>query len=150
MMQAMKWDRPRARLWKLGWALAAMAAGATLRLTGYEAGLPYVFVKYGGSMLWGAMVYLLVAAALPGRAKLHLAVAAIIAICAELFRLYHTPWLDEFRLTLAGTLLLGRIFSVWNIVAYLGGICFAAAIERKFIPSVAEKNFRPHVETECP
>lgn len=108
-----------------------IVAGATLRLTGYEAGLPYGLVKYGGSLLWGVMVYLLVAAALPGRPRLHLAVAAIIAICSELFRLYHTPWLDEFRLTLAGALLLGRIFSVWNIVAYLAGIGVAAAIERK-------------------
>lgn len=134
-MQAMDWDKPRARLWKFGWALLVIVAGTTLRLTGYEAGLPYALVKYGGSLLWGAMVYLLVAAALPGRWKLHLIAAAIIAICAELFRLYHTPWLDSFRLTLAGALLFGRIFSVWNIVAYLAGIGVAAALDRRFCKS---------------
>lgn len=132
-MQSMDWGIPTARLWKFGWAAIVIVAGVTLRLTGYEAGLPYAFVKYGGSLLWGAMVYLLVAAALPGRWKLHLAVAAIIAILVELFRLYHTPWLDSFRLTLAGALLFGRIFSVWNIVAYVAGIGVAAALEQKFM-----------------
>ncbi len=34
----------------------------------------------------------------------------------------HAPWLDAFRLTTAGALLLGRIFSLWNLVAYLIGI----------------------------
>lgn len=134
-MQSMDWGSPTARLWKFGWAAIVIVAGVTLRLTGYEAGLPYAFVKYGGSLLWGAMVYLLVAAALPGRWKLHLIAAAIIAICAELFRLYHTPWLDSFRLTLAGALLFGRIFSVWNIVAYLAGIGVAAALDRRFCKS---------------
>ncbi|THV25454.1 DUF2809 domain-containing protein [Peteryoungia ipomoeae] len=130
-MQSMKWENRSERLWKLGWALVAIVAGVTLRLTGYEAGLPYALVKYGGSALWGAMVYLLIAAALPGRLPLHLTVAATIAILAELFRLYHTPWLDEFRLTLAGALLFGRIFSLWNIVAYLAGIGIAALLDRK-------------------
>jgi hypothetical protein len=47
----------------------------------------------------------------------------------EFSRLYHTPWLDAFRLTLAGALILGRIFSWGNILAYLLGIFLAAAIE---------------------
>lgn len=134
-MQSMDWGNPTARLWKAGWAAVVIVAGVTLRLTGYEAGLPYALVKYGGSLLWGAMVYLLVAAALPVRWTLHLALAAIIAICAELFRLYHTPWLDSFRLTLAGALLFGRIFSVWNIAAYIAGIAIAAALDRRFCKS---------------
>lgn len=115
-------------------AIAVIATGTTLRLTGYEAGLPYGFVKYGGSLLWGVMVYLLVTASLPGRPRSQLLFSVAIAVVAELLRLYHTPWLDEFRLTLAGALLLGRIFSVWNIVAYLTGIAVAAAIDRALRP----------------
>ena len=59
------------------------------------------------------------------------ALSVMIAILAELFRLYHTPWLDAFRLTLAGALLLGRIFSWWNIVAYGLGIALAALFEAR-------------------
>ncbi|HLP67535.1 MAG TPA: DUF2809 domain-containing protein, partial [Rhizobium sp.] len=51
----------------------------------------------------------------------------------ELIRLYHTPWLDEFRRTLAGALLLGRIFSVYNIIAYLAGIAAAALIDQRLL-----------------
>ena len=44
----------------------------------------------------------------------------------EFFKLFHAPALDAFRLTLPGILLLGRIFSVWDIVAYWLAICIAA------------------------
>ncbi|MBC7152064.1 MAG: DUF2809 domain-containing protein [Rhizobium sp.] len=117
------------RLKRFAAAIAVIATGTTLRLTGYEAGLPYGFVKYGGSLLWGVMVYLLVAAILPGRPRLQLVLSVTIAVAVELLRLYHTPWLDDFRLTLTGALLLGRVFSGWNIVAYLTGIAVAAAID---------------------
>jgi hypothetical protein len=48
----------------------------------------------------------------------------------ELFRLVHAPWLDAFRLTLAGALLLGRIFSPWNVLAYGVGIALAMLLDR--------------------
>ena len=50
------------------------------------------------------------------------AIAVLIAVVVEFSRLVHVPWLDAFRLTTAGALLLGRIFSLWNLVAYLIGI----------------------------
>jgi hypothetical protein len=54
--------------------------------------------------------------------------AIAIAICVEFFRLYHQPKLDAFRTTLVGQLLLGRIFSLWNVVVYAAGIaCIALA-----------------------
>ncbi|PYB71458.1 DUF2809 domain-containing protein [Rhizobium wuzhouense] len=119
------------RLWRLLAALATIAVGITLRLTGYEVGLPYGLVKYGGSMLWGAMVFLLVAAALPRRLRLATGLACAISLAVELLRLYHAPWLDAFRLTLAGALLLGRIFSLWNILAYLIGIALAGFLDHR-------------------
>jgi hypothetical protein len=42
----------------------------------------------------------------------------------------HPGSTDEFRLTLAGALLLGRIFSVWNILAYAAGILLAVGLDR--------------------
>ncbi|MBB2964173.1 DUF2809 domain-containing protein [Methylobacterium sp. R2-1] len=93
-------------------------------------GLPKEIVKYAGSVLWGAMVYGLVAFVRPAAATGRLVlVALIVAMLVELFRLVHTPALDAFRLTLAGQLLLGRIFSPWNILAYAVGIGSAAAFD---------------------
>ncbi|MES2196148.1 MAG: DUF2809 domain-containing protein [Pseudomonadota bacterium] len=88
-------------------------------------------MKYGGSVLWGTMVFFLVAIAAShlSRTRIML-VAAVIAIGVELFRLVHFPWLDAFRLTLPGALLLGRIFSVWNMVAYGVGIAIGALLDR--------------------
>jgi hypothetical protein len=63
------------------------------------------------------------AIAAPRRSRRYVAlISAVIAACVELFRLVHAPWLDEFRLTLVGALLLGRIFSPWDILAYGVGI----------------------------
>ncbi|PCK77359.1 MULTISPECIES: DUF2809 domain-containing protein [Rhizobium] len=116
----------RLQVRRLAAVLVVIALGLALRRFGYAAGLPFVLVKYGGSALWGAMVDLLVAliVARPGPAVIAV-MALFIAISVELFRLYHTPWLDAFRLTTAGALLLGRIFSPWNILAYAVGIAAA-------------------------
>jgi hypothetical protein len=76
------------------------------------------------------MVFLLVGAVLPRLTRTQIAaVAAIIAIVVEFSRLLHMPWLDAFRLTTAGALLLGRIFSLWNLVAYATGIAFGVWID---------------------
>ncbi len=96
-------------------------------------GLPFWLTKYAGSGLWGVMVYWLVAACAPSHSRITRAgIAALIAIAVEFFRLVHTPWLDAFRLTLAGALLLGRVFSLWNIVAYFAGIALAFVLDWKF------------------
>ncbi len=108
-----------------------IAAGLLLRRYGYMAGLPFVVVKYGGSVLWGSMVYLLVAAIMPARRRsLAVAIACGLAIAVELLRLVHFPALDAFRVTTAGALLLGRVFSLWNIACYVVGIMLAAFIVR--------------------
>ncbi len=120
------------RLQRLGMAVGIIACGLALRLGGYEIGLPYVLVKYGGSVLWGTMVFFLLAVLLPRQPLARLALLAfVVAALTEFSRLYHTPWLDDFRLTLAGALLLGRIFSWWNILAYGLGIALAALVESR-------------------
>ncbi|MCG7393483.1 DUF2809 domain-containing protein [Microvirga sp. ACRRW] len=112
-------------------ALAAIMTGSIWRLV--PLGLPYFAVKYGGSTIWGAMVYAMVAFCIPfSRVRTIILIALILAILSEFFRFYQTPELDAFRRTLAGQLLLGRIFSVWNIVAYAAGIFLAAAGDKVF------------------
>jgi hypothetical protein len=97
-------------------------------------GLPAFPLKYGGSILWSAMVYFLVRAAVPGAVVRHLALfAGLIALMVECVRLIHAPWLDAFRMTLVGALLLGRIFSLWNLLAYAIGILCAALSDYLFL-----------------
>jgi hypothetical protein len=111
--------------------LVIMALGLGLRRFGLGLGLPGLIVKYGGSALWATMVFLLVAIAAPALSRWRIAaISAVIAIGIELFRLVHAPWLDAFRLTLAGALLLGRIFSPWDLLAYGFGIASAIVLDR--------------------
>jgi hypothetical protein len=110
--------------------LAIILSGLALRGFGLPLGLPAFVVKYGGSALWGTMVFFLVAI-IAGLSRPKVALISLaIAIGVELFRLVHTPELDAFRLTTAGALLLGRIFSVWNMVAYAFGIGLAVLLDR--------------------
>ncbi|MCK1396091.1 DUF2809 domain-containing protein [Bradyrhizobium sp. 1] len=112
-------------------ALVVIACGLGLRWYGFPLGLPAFVVKYGGSLLWATMVFLLVGVLLPRLTRAQIAaVAMAIAVMVEFSRLVHTPWLDTFRLTMAGALLLGRIFSLWNLVAYAVGIAFGVWIDR--------------------
>jgi Protein of unknown function (DUF2809) len=111
--------------------LSIIVSGLTLRAFGLGIGLPAVVVKFGGSVLWGAMVFFLVALAakrLP--VLIDALIATAIATVVELFRLVHAPWLDSFRLTLPGSLLLGRIFSPWNMLAYGVGISLGVLLDR--------------------
>jgi hypothetical protein len=111
--------------------LAIILVGLALRRYGFGLGLPAVVVKYGGSALWAMMVFFLVAIAASNLSRHHVAsIAAAIAVGVELFRLVHTPWLDDFRLTTAGALLLGRIFSLWDLLAYGVGIILGMLLDR--------------------
>lgn len=112
-------------------ALVVIACGLSLRWYGFPLGLPAFVVKYGGSLLWATMVFLLVGVLLPWLTGSQLAATALmIAMVVEFSRLVHTPWLDAFRLTTAGALLLGRIFSLWNLVAYVVGIVVGVRLDR--------------------
>lgn len=126
-MQGAQPDKPvaplRTSLIRAGLALAVIVCGLSLRWYGFPLGLPAFIVKYGGSLLWATMVFLLVGVLLPRLTRMQIAaIAVVIAVVVEFSRLMHTPWLDAFRLTTAGALLLGRIFSLWNLAAYLIGI----------------------------
>lgn len=121
----------RKMLIRAGLALVVIACGLSLRLYGFPLGLPAFVVKYGGSLLWATMVFLLIGVLLPRLTPSQpAAIAVAIAVVVEFSRLVHTPWLDAFRLTTAGALLLGRIFSLWNLVAYVAGIVVGVWLDR--------------------
>jgi hypothetical protein len=76
------------------------------------------------------MVYWIVSTILPAWRILPVALlTGGIATAVEVFNLCHAPTLDAFRLTLPGALLLGRIFSVWDILAYWLALCAGAWID---------------------
>jgi hypothetical protein len=77
---------------RAGLCLSIIVSGLALRGIGPGLGLPLFLVKYGGSLLWGAMVFFLVAIAAPLLSWWRIAlISAAIAIAVELFRLVHAP-----------------------------------------------------------
>jgi hypothetical protein len=114
-------------------AATVVAAGLLLRLPRWP--LPLPIHHYGGGVLWGAMLLFLVAALRPPRWHRRACVIAscLLAALIEASRLVHAPALDVFRRTLPGELLLGRIFSVWNLLAYALGIAVAAPLIRSHL-----------------
>lgn len=119
---------PVARGTHLGLALAVITPGLLLRVPGWR--LPLADHHYGGGVLWGAMLFLFVAALRPARWGLRgcSIAAATGAALIETSRLFHTDALDAFRTTLLGQLLLGNNFSAWNVGAYAVGIGAAALL----------------------
>jgi len=110
--------------------IATMGAGLLLRFA--PLGLPALVVKYGGSTMWALTIYWVLAVLLarwqPWRV---LVVAGVIATAVEFFKLYRSPEVDVFRLTLPG-----RYFSVWDIAAYwvaigVGGLVDASVIRSR-------------------
>jgi hypothetical protein len=135
MNSALKKDDKEARrslmMVRASLCLPIIASGLALRGFGLGLGLPVFFVKYGGSLLWAAMVFFLVALAASSLKRPSIAlISAAIAVGVELFRLVHATWLDAFRLTITGSLLLGRVFSPWNLLAYGCGIVLAMLLDR--------------------
>ncbi len=110
------------------WAVAAIVAGLVWRLAPLH--LPAFAYKYGGSALYAAMLYWLLAAAFPRLRVLVVAVlATALAFLVEAFKLSHRPALDAFRITLAGKLLLGRVFTSGALLAYAVAIAAVALLD---------------------
>jgi hypothetical protein len=115
-----------------------IAAGVTLRRVPF--GLPPIIVKYGGSILWAMMIYWIVSSVLPAWRLRAVAAAGLLATAIELFKLYHTPALDAFRLTLPGILFLGRIFSWSDLVAYDLAIVASAFVDWRLRPRASNRS----------
>ena len=96
--------------------------------------LPWFLYKYLGSTLWAVALYWFLATLFPKLRPVAIAtIAILIATLLELSRLIPLAPIDAFRLTFAGKILLGRYFSLKNIVAYILAITLAASLDRYFI-----------------
>jgi Protein of unknown function (DUF2809) len=92
--------------------------------------LPWFLYKYLGSTLWAVALYWFLATLLPKLRPIAVATLAItIATLLELSRLIPITPIDAFRLTFAGKILLGRYFSIKNIIAYILAITLTAALD---------------------
>jgi len=129
----------------IGLVVATIAAGLAIRFA--PLGLPVIIVKYGGSMLWALMIYWIVSTVLPSlRPAAAALVSGALATAIEFFELYHAPTLDAFRLTVPGILLLGRVFSAWDILAYWLAIGCGAFLDRSMDRSM-DRRMRRSVST---
>ena len=140
---------PRPLKRSLALILITAAAGLFLRFA--HLGLPPAIPKYAGSTLWALMIYWIVSTLLP---RLHPATTALlstaVAIAVEFFKLVRTPALDAFRHTLPGILLLGRIFSLWDILAYTLAIAAGALLDRTLRPVLSPGRRLPQTGTPPP
>lgn len=111
-------------------ALVALTLAFGLAIRFAPLGLPWPVRKYGGSVLWAAMLYWVISTVL-GRVRLPAValVAEIGAVAVEFFKRVRTPTLDHFRGTLPGILLLGREFSYADILAYTIAILCAFLLD---------------------
>jgi hypothetical protein len=105
-------------------------AGLMIRFV--HLGLPPIIVKYGGSMFWALMIYWIVSALLPSLRLLVVSlISAALTTAVEFFKMHHSPALDAFRLTIPGILLLGRVFSAWDVLAYWLAILIGVFVDRR-------------------
>ena len=112
-----------------------MTAGLTIRFVPLR--LPAPIVKYGGSMVWAVMIHWIITALLPSLRPLFVAfISAALTLTVEFFKLHHSPALDAFGLTIPGILLLGRIFSGWDIFAYWVAIFLEFMVDKRIHPTL--------------
>lgn len=108
--------------------VGTLAAGLAVRKLSF--GLPPTIVKHGGSVLWAMMIYWIVSTSRPQWRPGRSGYAAIaVTTATELSQLYHSPTLDAVRRTGMGALLLGRVFSIWDVLNYAVAITLAVPID---------------------
>ena len=90
---------------------------------------PEIVAIYGGDIFWTTMVVFALRSVLlkPSVWKL-VTFTSILGAVTEASQLYHTPWLDDFRNTKFGGILLGHGFLWSDIVCYVIGAVFAGLI----------------------
>lgn len=90
--------------------------------------------KWIGDILWGLMVFFIMGFIFRDRTTRYTAIVSIIfSIGVEVAKLYHKPWIDAFRHTMIGGLLLGHVFSWINILCYITGIVVGGIGEKLWL-----------------
>jgi hypothetical protein len=124
--------KPRSRVSLGVWVVVLIVCGLGSRRLGNA---PAWVTLYVGDVAWGALFFTLFCVLWPrlstGAAWL---AAVLVTELIEFSELYHSPWLDTFRATRAGGLLLGHAFSWSDVVCVALGASLAALADRALLP----------------
>jgi hypothetical protein len=96
----------------------------------YAAALPDFLALYAGDTLWALMVFVSIGFLAPRLSSFRVAAIALsVSYAVETSQLYHTQWIDSFRHTRLGGLVLGYGFLWSDIACYTVGIALGVMIE---------------------
>ncbi|MES2569672.1 MAG: DUF2809 domain-containing protein [Verrucomicrobiota bacterium] len=114
-------EKPRSRLLLAAGALLVICLGLAIRSR--YLGVPRFPSKYGGDALWALMIVIFTAFVFPRLRMGRVALISLAICCAvEFSQIYHAPWIDAIRRSRPGALILGSVFSWWDMVAYAAGV----------------------------
>ncbi len=117
----------RSRPWQVLAVAGVIALGLASRRFGIFSGM---LGKYPGDVLWTLMVYLGWGFVFPKWPIVRITLLALVtSYGVEFAKFHHAPWLENFRNTTFGHLVLGYTFSWGNLVAYTVGTAAGAAGE---------------------
>ena len=130
----------RSRIWLGVGLLAVIALGLASR--SFPSLIPTILGKYPGDALWALVVFLGCGFINPRASTRHLAAFALAFACLiEWSQLYRTPWLDSVRGTTLGHLVLGSVFSWFDIAAYAVGVLLGVIVDKLvFDPSAGKRS----------
>jgi hypothetical protein len=101
----------------------AMIVAVAVGLISRQGIFPTPLGKYPGDAFWAMMVYCGLGCLWPQLKPLPRAASALwLSYGVELSQLFHTDWLDRFRGTMLGHLMLGHGFQWVDLVAYSVGV----------------------------
>jgi NO-binding membrane sensor protein with MHYT domain len=85
-------------------------------------GFPYPVYEYAGDILWGMNLYMVFRLIFP-RENIPMItfISFTTSVLVEFSQLYHAPWIDSFRDTFIGAMLLGYGFLWSDILCYAIG-----------------------------
>ncbi|HEU4473034.1 MAG TPA: DUF2809 domain-containing protein [Flavisolibacter sp.] len=104
-----------------------IAAGLATRLYGHA--LPGVLANYGGDLLYASFIFFCFRFLLPELpARFILLMAWLFCLCIELLQLWKAPWLQAWRQTRIGGLILGYEFLWSDLICYALGALLGFAV----------------------
>lgn len=111
--------------------------------------LPTALGKYPGDCLWAVMVFFGLGVIFPRLTTLRLACLALaFSFTIETLKLCPWSWLSSMRQTAIGHLVLGRVFTWQNYLAYSIGIACASIVEAMSLRKVPS-NEAAHLEKDA-
>jgi hypothetical protein len=120
----------------------ALVIGTGLLWRSSRVRLPDFFAKYGGDALWALVVFLGFGFVFCRSSTVRIALVAVcFAWSIEFLQLYHAPWIDGIRSTRLGHLVLGSVFNVPDLLAYVIGIAIGAFAECVFLHKRQKADF---------